>query len=249
MKSPKAVEVILAKHGARIAEVVTKYITGFEGESDPAALARRVLDALIAADPSPNSIYVDRMILWMQRGAWVYADDLEHALCVLEIYTRLKPSLPQAQRDVGRFDYWWQFEDFVGSLPGVDIMAYIRSKDIAAYEQSLFDAGEASLFLDTDAMRIVIPHTLATSIYFGKGAKWCTAMEGSRHFEVYNRSGYLYIVTFKDTGARWQLHLETNSYCDERDRPVFNYHEVLALIEARRQTWVRLARKQLTSSY
>ena len=77
---------------------------------------------------------------------------------------------------------------------------------------------------EDDVIRVVVPHNEEAAVYYGQGTRWCTAARNDNNmFDYYNRDGRLYIVLPKApsyTGEKYQLHLETGSYMNEKDTSV-----------------------------
>lgn len=80
---------------------------------------------------------------------------------------------------------------------------------------------ESKIIYDSPHWSIVTPLTYEASCALGNGTRWCTASRNSReYFDDYTKDGPLYIVKDKDTGERYQLHFETESFMDEYDDPI-----------------------------
>ncbi len=101
--------------------------------------------------------------------------------------------------------------------------------------------GESTTIFDSPSISIAVPHTHEAACELSQGARWCTGLadkQGSKFFELYDKRGPLFIVLDKDTGDKFQMHLESKLFLDSKDSPVdaeafFNeYPEASAAIMA-----------------
>ena len=84
-------------------------------------------------------------------------------------------------------------------------------------------AEEDTTLLDTPEWTIVIPHTHRASCYWGKGAHWDTAVAGTNGeacFDTFNKKGDLIIIIDKETGMKYQMHINHKLFFDQNDRAV-----------------------------
>ena len=80
---------------------------------------------------------------------------------------------------------------------------------------------EDTLILDSPEWTIVVPHTHRSAIHWSKNAHWDTAMKtDDSWFNEYNAKGNLYIMWDNHNNKGYQLHIETKSLFDDKNRLV-----------------------------
>lgn len=83
---------------------------------------------------------------------------------------------------------------------------------------------DAELIHETQTYKVYHPKTQDAACYLGQGTKWCTAAtKGANMFETYDKDGPLYVIQPKMpeyNGEKYQLHLESNSFMNEKDHRV-----------------------------
>lgn len=174
-----------------------------------------LIDMLVHADPTKNSIYVDWLLKQWLAGAFRYYEDVSKAYEPLEMFEKLKPKLPVDQRDINRFKTFAELETFLDSHKDTDTRS--ENEKERQYEANLIKSGQAKIFLDSADIKIVIPKSQEAAMYFGRNTKWCTAAKNDNAFAYYNIQGPLYIILFKKENKRWQFHFESAQFMDEQD--------------------------------
>jgi hypothetical protein len=84
-------------------------------------------------------------------------------------------------------------------------------------EAELIKSGQAVIYKDTGAVKIVIPKTEEAAKFYGRGTRWCTAGDNDNRFDYYNKQGPLYVIIFRGSGVKWQFHFESGQFMDEQD--------------------------------
>ena len=88
-------------------------------------------------------------------------------------------------------------------------------KDVEKFNALAFESEDATIYT---------PKTVEESCHYGRGTKWCTAsIKGENMFDEYNRKAQLYIIVPKYPKykrEKYQIHYETDSYMNEKDKPV-----------------------------
>jgi hypothetical protein len=84
-------------------------------------------------------------------------------------------------------------------------------------EAELIKSGQAVIYKDTGAVKIVIPKTEEAAKFYGRGTRWCTAGDNDNRFNYYNKQGPLYVIIFRGSGVKWQFHFESGQFMDEQD--------------------------------
>lgn len=69
--------------------------------------------------------------------------------------------------------------------------------------------------IDTPNFKVLQLLTKEAACYYGSGTKWCTAADVNNQFDYYNNLGTIYVIIAGD--RKFQLHMETNQFTDERD--------------------------------
>lgn len=221
-------DVTIRQYGAKMLEQIKKdtfvrspefrYMAGLDRIATP----EQTLDALFKLfesdiDPTPDHQYVP----WIAR---VYAaGDLYEDLFLtgdnLEDYHYLKQHnlLKPEHRDIMRFKSRTDLRDVVDQY---DNEIEMRS---AAPDKAAAARGSAEVLLDTPALRVIQLNDETAARYYGQGTRWCTAADKRNMFDHYNDYGPLWVVLPKKphhAGEKYQLHVQTSSYMDEKDSPV-----------------------------
>jgi hypothetical protein len=163
------------------------------------------------ADPTPKKAFVRYLISWYLDGSMRYLEDASKATKGLTLYGKFQNrKLPP----LNTIDFH-RFLDLADELAG-----YLSQTDEAKAEQQEFiDSGQASLVMDNDQFKVIMPHTWEAAKFFGRGTRWCTSMEDSDdHFVHYNSDGPLYIILFKGQNKRWQWQPSSGQYMDAKDQ-------------------------------
>lgn len=192
------------------------------------------LDVLAKADPSPRKEYLDwicRVYCSVKRSEahlpeggqseGFLAEDVERVSNTLVLFHRWKHRLPVAERDIGRHrseqSVWSSVERFDPSRnediepEGRELRRHERAKALAESEVCE-DEG-------LDGWIVASPKTEFASGWWGRGTRWCTAMQSGTHFRHYSKSGPLRVFVSPD-GAKFQAHVATGSCGDSQDRRV-----------------------------
>lgn len=195
--------------GENLSKIHDKY---YSGVSDKDFLL------IIQADPTYSSKHPDKMGRY---GKWLLSvymkgnlmfEDLYKATEYLEIFHANKSRMG-AGRDIMA----------LRSLPDLfELINDYRSREHAQSKNEIVKAikeNEISREYEDEDWIIVIPKTRDAAIVYGKGTEWCTAATSfANYFDCYNSRGPLYICIDKKTHRKYQLHFESNTYCDEKDR-------------------------------
>ena len=179
--------------------------------------------------------------LWIQPQS-MNTFKLEDAVQVrqaLVAFHRMKPQLPQNERDIGRFKDFYRFEDFVDSRQGLDANFEIDNDTLKRNDVVVLHNGVEGT--------VAVPKTHQASCELGSGTRWCTASSGNDEFyNSYSKNADLIIYNEKPGNAKYQfqyyydegfgiMRFET---ADARDRPLnqekqdyfLNQHPILSKI-------------------
>jgi hypothetical protein len=81
----------------------------------------------------------------------------------------------------------------------------------------------AALVVDDPKLKVFRTDTYEANCALGKGTRWCTTdAKSSEPFETYSAQGSLYIlfVNLKGKERKFQFHVPSNQYMDEKDREI-----------------------------
>jgi len=221
------------------AKLVQRYIstTRIPNRTVPEPLTpETVINTIAQQDPTPNKEYTAWITGNFTRGDIPRFEDIgSRVIPALKRFHALKSSrrIPNEERDIGRIKGLKALEDLVAKYEQVETTS--KREQEAEKEQQFFKNGEAELVFDDAKYKIVIPKTAETSCYFGINTRWCTAAGKNNMFQTYNSEGPLYIVLVKEDNQRYQFHLESGQFMDERDDQIepfgfFDEHPELAKI-------------------
>lgn len=172
-----------------------------------------ILQKLESRDPTTQKSYTE----WLTRiytNTNVKFEDLNRndLLRKYDLAKRKHLIKPQ-DKDINKFKSWTQFEDT------------ILNYDLSSLEQEkIINKGKSEIVYEDNTIRIIHPYDEKAACYYGRGTRWCTAAtEGANAFAGYNNDGELLILIPKQpqyTHEKYQIHVNTNSYKDEKDSNV-----------------------------
>ena len=199
----------------------------FEGIADVKAyypnIPDKQFDSLIRLDPTFDEAK-DRVGTY---GKWILnlynkngQVDVWHITDLLSNFERNKKFLKN--KDIMSFKSMEEVETYLADEESYNSeTARQKLRATRAASKNVDLNKEAKAIYTSPHWSIVTPLTYEASCALGQGTKWCTASRNSReYFDSYNDDGPLYIVRDKDTGERYQLHFETESFMDEYDEPI-----------------------------
>lgn len=177
------------------------------------------------ADPTPTNSYVVWIVKRYISGGIACLEDIRSTLAdYLDEYDEIKKSgffkrttneMLKPLADINRIKSLFELRAFLNSVTPAERMSNTAADK--KMEHDLITSGQAELLVDTPACRIVIPHTEAAAIYFGRNTQWCTSAKRNNMFQKYNVDGPLFIVLDKASNKRWQFHPSTEQFMDEND--------------------------------
>lgn len=215
--SPAAIEATSGRFGKQLMAKLAKDPEGDSVKDDPAKFIEWVADEI---DPTGNSKYTKWIISRFvdPNGGIRFIEDLSKLTEPMTRYAKLTQSgaIPANSRDIN------QFKDMTSFLNLMDQYAEKKTgrEERQDEEQELIKSGQAVLYKDTGALKIMIPKTEEAAKYYGRGTRWCTAADKDNRFDYYNEQGPLYDIIFRGSGVKWQFHFETAQFMDEQDLPL-----------------------------
>lgn len=133
-------------------------------------------------------------------------------------------------------EYLSAFDKFKAKIDDKDITNYRALPELYNVVRPFIDNPDQSTSKQDEVKRIkegaekvyedgkwlvIVPHTMESSCYYGKGTQWCTAAtESYNYFNSYNERGNLYINIDKENNRKYQFHFETESFMDETDEEI-----------------------------
>ena len=151
-------------------------------------------------------------------------EDVPHKIGkALEQYDALKKKVQNKtvtiegfRSDINSFKTFTELEDYVDKLAGDVGRDYGKATSPEA--EALYKNKDAEIVAKSGDVTIVKLNTFKASTYFSAGTKWCTSGEGM--YDHYSNQGPLFVI-FTPEG-RFQFHMESTQYMDEKDRDIKN---------------------------
>ena len=168
------------------------------------------IEDLFDIDPSHNGMYTQWMIIQYIKGNFLY-EDSGNLLDDLEYFHVNKRAFEQ--KDINQYTVD-ELYNAVKQIEDQENSALTNRQIKAQVKQG------AEKVLDTDRVLVIHPKTMESAQYYGKGTRWCTSAINNNVFDNYNERGPLYIIIDKKTNEKFQIHFESYSIMDARDKPV-----------------------------
>jgi len=150
---------------------------------DTKLIDQATFDKLKSFDPTPTFKYLEKIIEFYLESN---PPNLEQ---VFKDYHRLHTKNQVKTRDVNKFK---TFSDMSAEVESVN---QTYSKKTAAKVKSK----DAEVVFENDKWLVIIPRTFEASCKYGSGTKWCTTMDGGRHYRSYVNNGVtLYYIISKE---------------------------------------------------
>ena len=189
------------------ADIRSKYV------SNPLAHIARLSEG----DPTPFKRLTKAIVRWHGKGE-LLLEDLYKVHDDLEVFERIRPTLPVEQRDLMRFksprDVYELVKPYIEQEQAVPLSQNEKSRIHARKMRQKSDI----LYEGSEGL-IVAPKTKEASSFWGRKTRWCTAAKKDSAFDEYNRDAVLTIVLPK-SGGKFQYHPTTSSIMDAQDKPV-----------------------------
>jgi hypothetical protein len=206
----KKVEYINKNMGPKLLQAAKqdKFYKDYETSED-------VINKLLTLDPTPNKIALQWLANQYTKGNF-RMEDAKRVSRAIEQFDRRKASLEANKRDLMKYQTLADLEDAVSpnDQPEVDQSS---NKQLAKEAKA-----NSKRIVDTPTFKIIQPTSETAACYYGAKTKWCTAAREDNQFDTYNNDGPLYIIIAGSSQAqrKFQMHVETESFMDERDEPV-----------------------------
>lgn len=146
-------------------------------------------------------------------------------------YLKLTNTFKVEEKQINKFKNYKDLIDLVQPYMAKEGDATVHTLDHKEIKV-LKNEHEATVFTDTAKHIVVITHTKEANAEFGKFTTWCTSGTrwGNQMFDSYHKRGPLFVVIKKGFGSknaiesnasnRIQLHFESKSYMDAKDRSI-----------------------------
>jgi hypothetical protein len=173
--------------------------------------AEEIVKKLEEADPTPNKMY----LVWiaLQYASMKFRlEDTSRLNGDLKKFDNLKAKLPN--KDIMKYS----LEDLY------DVIEQNEEVDIRSARQvskEIKNKG-AEKIIDDENFTVLHLKNKEAACYYGKGTKWCTAGDENNQFDNYANQGPLYVILVNDNGKqrKFQMHVESSQFMDERDQQV-----------------------------
>ena len=193
----------LILEAASLADVYQKYYNQIPEDE---------FNQIVAADPTSGDDKMGKYSKWLlalYTSGNLKLEDLYKATEYLTTFHKYKQKLDR--KDIGQYK----------SLPDLynAIEPYSDNTKAASHKEEIrkIKEGAEKVYEDNEWL-VIIPHTKAAAIEYGKGTQWCTAAtESYNYFEHYNNQGPLYININKKTGDKYQFHFESEQFMNVND--------------------------------
>lgn len=177
---------------------------------------------IVKADPTYSPDVPDKMgkygkwLLSLYQKATLLTEDLYKAHSYLDCFNRFRRRLT-GSKDINQIKSLPDLYDLIKeylNLPEEFV------NETTNEEQRIKENEARRLFEDKDWL-VIQPLTEQAAIIYGRGTQWCTSATRSyNYFERYNSQGPLFILISKKNNRKYQLHFESQTYCDETDRSI-----------------------------
>ena len=167
---------------------------------------------IVFADPTAKEDKMGKYSKWLlalYTGGNLKLEDLYKATQYLTTFHKYKQKLDR--KDIG------QYKSLTDLFQAIE--PYSDNTKAASHKEEIrkIKEGAEKVYEDNEWL-VVIPHTKAAAIEYGKGTQWCTAAtESYNYFEHYNNQGPLYININKKTGDKYQFHFESEQFMNVND--------------------------------
>lgn len=187
-----------------------------------------ILRAIESADPTANKSYVPWLVRCYANEGVKFEDIMSKGKDWLETYTKmkLKKIIPGTSRYANIMNIKFNELYIVINQP-----QYLEK--LQAAEQAAMSKGESTVFLNNDAVRIIVPLDVEAAVYYGQGTQWCTAARNNNMFDRYFKGGEhkMYIFLPKQPqydGEKYQIHPASGQFMDEQDDPIDDAYHFLS---------------------
>ena len=184
-------------------------------------LANDIIQNIMNYDPTANHEYTAWMVGNYARGEiGPYGNIAAIVAPLIQRFHELKitRNLKLPDKDIGKVKGLAGLQALLDRYE--EIEAQSRSQRAEMMEKRFYNTKAATLMHNDAGMKIVIPHTVEASNFFGINTKWCTAAKENNAFEGYNSQGPLYIILLKRENKRFQFHFQSALFTDELDAPL-----------------------------
>jgi hypothetical protein len=158
-----------------------------------------------------------KMLQWLvnQYAAGIFKlEDAPRVSTALTDFVKKKPSLEK--KDINQYKRLSDLEDAVEDTKEVSSKKQQKQEIKTQGADTVFESG---------AYSIAKLKTEEAACAYGKGTKWCTAGDKDNMFDRYNEEGPLFVILDHANNRKYQLHLATAQFVDEKDNKV-NYSEL-----------------------
>lgn len=182
---------------------------------------QKIINIFVNADPTNKKAYVLWIINIYLNAGINRIEDLSRLKVALTKYVDLKfkNKLKPEHKDINRVKSLNELEDLIDDYAVNAVQPQSERQKEKEFEEQLYKKGWAILYYNDAEIKIVIPNTKEASCFFGRNTRWCTAStESYNYFGEYNEDGPLYIILIKKENKRYQFHIQSNQFMNEKDQ-------------------------------
>lgn len=188
-----------------------KWGNGLEDEKDLNTFIKKVSKA----DPSLKGVYMQWIARVIMKNPENRIEDLGRLKKDLENFEKFKSKIEK--KDINQYKSFSEIfsviEPFTKKIPktSTEKAAARREKQIEAVRE------EITIVYSGSEGWIRIPKTKKAAQYLGQSTRWCTSAKGNNMFDHYNTSDSLFVIYEKSSQKRWQLHVNSGQFANEKD--------------------------------
>lgn len=202
-------------------------------------LDEKEFEEIISADPTTiitNGLIkkignYSKWLIQLYKSGSLLLEDLYKATEYLTLHKKNYSTLTKLDKRFLNVFNFKSINDLYDAIRSFDKPKTVADEKTLITNRYYINLNEANLVFENDLYFVVNPITIEAENFYGINSKWCTIRPDQ--WKSYTDRGLLYIIIVKsllntnDDCRRVQLHVETKSYMDIKDRTV-DYHIYLS---------------------
>lgn len=202
-------------------------------------LDEKEFEEIISADPTTiitNGLIkkignYSKWLIQLYKSGSLLLEDLYKATEYLTLHKKNYSTLTKLDKRFLNVFNFKSINDLYDAIRSFDKPKTVADEKTLITNRYYINLNEANLVFENDLYFVVNPITIEAENFYGINSKWCTLRPDQ--WKSYTNKGLLYIIIVKsllnssDDCRRVQLHVETKSYMDIKDRTV-EYHVYLS---------------------
>ena len=193
-------------------------------------------DTIKETDPSPEkqckyvSWIVNRYLngdiaLWEDMGRTQTVLATHYDMVVRKVFKNSDDPSMQALADINKFLDLSSLEAKMREITRANSDMNAADTKFLQNVKSFSDNGQIQILYtspDNKTLVFIIKTVEASTALFSQRVSWCTAPNGNKHFDHYNKDGPLYAFVFLDSDKYYQLHISSKQFMDKDYRRVMH---------------------------